>query len=87
MKRSIHDHIKNWAHLGDKSKTNTFSKKEEAIIWEQGQRIALKRGDPTFNLIKDKFASIATAYLAQVTPVYSGGSFFSRLTICQFIIR
>jgi integrase len=35
----------------------------------QEQRLALKRGDPPYNLTKDKFADIATAYLAQVTPM------------------
>ena len=74
-------------HLGGKSKTKTLSTKKEAIIWEQEHRLALKRGDPTLNLTKDKFADIATAQLAQVTPVYSGGAFFPRSTICQFIIR
>jgi hypothetical protein len=48
--------------LGDKSKTETFSTKEEAIIWEQGQRLALKGGDPTLNPPKDKFVDIAAAY-------------------------
>ena len=61
--------------------------KEEAIIWCESQKLALKRGDPNFNLTKDKFADTAIAYLAQVTSVYPGGAFFSRLTICQFIIR
>ena len=49
-------------HLGGKSKTKTFATKEEAIIWEQEQKLALKRGEPTFNLTKDKFAAVATAY-------------------------
>ena len=48
--------------LGDKSKTETFSRKEEAINLEQGQRLALRGGDPTLNPTKDKFVAIAAAY-------------------------
>ena len=58
MKWSIRDHIKNWT---TSPKPRLYQKKEEAIIWEQEHRLALKRGDPSLNLTKDKFADIATA--------------------------
>ena len=45
---------------GQQALSKTFGTKEEVIIWRALQKFALKRGDLTFNLTKDKFADIAT---------------------------
>ena len=46
---------------GRQTLSKIFGTKEEVIISYESQGLTLKRGDPTFNLTKDKFADIATA--------------------------